>query len=160
MATFSVKSLLRLGTCDPRLQDIAKAALEICSVDFGIACGWRGEAEQNDAVRRKLSKTPWPTSNHNNMVGSEACSLAVDVLPYLRGRDLFSLSDLPKTDPNRPSDAEIEAAFRAVWDAFQSVAQKMGVRLRWGGDWDGDGKTRSQGDADERFVDLPHIEIR
>lgn len=28
----------------------------------------------------------------------------------------------------------------------------------WGADWDNDGKTKAQGDTDERFVDYPHMQ--
>lgn len=31
--------------------------------------------------------------------------------------------------------------------------------LRWGGDWDGDGKTKADGDKDEHLVDYPHFEL-
>jgi hypothetical protein len=33
------------------------------------------------------------------------------------------------------------------------VAATMGVKLRWGGDWDGDLNTR-----EEKFSDMPHFE--
>jgi len=33
----------------------------------------------------------------------------------------------------------------------------MGVKIRWGGDWDRDGQRVSR-DPDESFNDLPHIE--
>lgn len=34
------------------------------------------------------------------------------------------------------------------------VADELGIKLRYGGDWDGDKKT-----ADQSFNDLPHYEI-
>ncbi|MFT3704625.1 MAG: M15 family metallopeptidase [Agriterribacter sp.] len=30
--------------------------------------------------------------------------------------------------------------------------------LTWGADWDGDGKTKDEGDKDEHLVDMPHYE--
>lgn len=46
-----------------------------------------------------------------------------------------------------------------IWDAIHYhrfapyVTKHAGIR--WGGDWDGDGQT-----IDEKFVDLPHFEVR
>jgi hypothetical protein len=37
----------------------------------------------------------------------------------------------------------------------QGTAQKMGIPIRWGGDWSMDFIM-----ADERFPDLPHFELR
>lgn len=79
------QSKLRLATCDPRLQQLvtavaakvdAGALLPLVS-DISVACGYRGEAEQNDAYRRGASKTPWPRSKHNKVP-----ALAVDLWPY------------------------------------------------------------------------------
>lgn len=82
------ESKLRLATCDPRLQQLITAV--VARVDAGalahagvhdltVACGWRGEVDQNDAVARGASKTPWPKSKHNVRP-----SLAVDIWPYPR----------------------------------------------------------------------------
>ena len=35
-----------------------------------------------------------------------------------------------------------------------ATALGMGIKLRWGGDWDGDWQTR-----DNTFDDLPHFEL-
>jgi len=35
-----------------------------------------------------------------------------------------------------------------------NAAQEMGIRVRWGGDWDGDGSTK-----DQTFHDLGHYEL-
>jgi peptidoglycan L-alanyl-D-glutamate endopeptidase CwlK len=34
------------------------------------------------------------------------------------------------------------------------VAHELGIKIRWGGDWDQDGEWK-----DERFVDMPHYEL-
>jgi peptidoglycan L-alanyl-D-glutamate endopeptidase CwlK len=36
-----------------------------------------------------------------------------------------------------------------------AAAAELGVSLRWGGDWDGDGSRR-----DHSFIDLPHFELK
>lgn len=77
-------SKLKLSTCDPRLQQLVTAvvarvdagALAPLVTDISVACGFRGEAEQNAAFDRGVSKLRWPKSKHNTTP-----SLAVDVWP-------------------------------------------------------------------------------
>lgn len=40
-----------------------------------------------------------------------------------------------------------------------AAAEQLGVELRWGNDWDGDGVEVGP-DPDESFVDCPHYEIK
>lgn len=135
MPKFGKHSEARLLTCHPDLQRVLREAI-IDGPDFTVLCGHRGQADQDAAVAAGLSKTPFPTSKHNAQP-----SLAVDIAPY-------------------PIDWNDHARFRALADHVMAAAARLGVRLRWGGDWDGDGKTRQDGDPDERFVDLPHFELR
>jgi hypothetical protein len=44
------------------------------------------------------------------------------------------------------------------WREFAKFWIEQG--FRWGGDWDGDGKTKNDGDVDEMLVDYPHFEWR
>ena len=98
--------------------------------DFVIVCGHRGEADQNAAVAAGNSKTPWPTSKHNLLPSD-----AADVAPY-------------------PIDWNDRIAFASLAGFIVGIAAAKGIKLRWGGDWDKDGAS-----ADEKFVDLPHIEV-
>lgn len=128
MPRFSDISKKRLLTCHPSLQAVCAEAIKL--TDFTIVCGHRGQKEQDLAVAQGLSKTPWPTSKHN-----QTPSLAVDVAPY------------PIDWTNRPR-------FLALAKTILGVGARLGIRLRWGGDFDRDGRT-----DDEKFVDLPHIEL-
>jgi hypothetical protein len=129
-------SVERLATVDARLRAVVEAVA--AQMPIMVVCGHRSRAEQDDVVRRGLSKTPWPRSRHNSMP-----SLAVDLAPLKGGR----------------IDWADTAAFVAVARAVLAAAAAQGVAIRWGGDWDRDGKTRADGDRDERFVDLPHFEL-
>lgn len=132
---FGRHSLARLSTCHQDLQHVLTEAIAT-GPDFTVLCGHRGKAEQDAACAAGLSKTPFPTSRHNSLP-----SMAVDIAPY-------------------PVDWNDYDRFRALADHILLTAARLGVPLRWGGDWDGDGKTRSDGDTDERFVDLPHFELK
>jgi peptidoglycan L-alanyl-D-glutamate endopeptidase CwlK len=128
MASFSPASLEKLSTCDERLQIVLKEAIR--HFDFTVTCGHRGQADQDRAVAEGKSKTPWPTSKHNSFP-----AMAVDVAPY-------------------PIDWNDLLRFAYLAGHIMECAAQMGIKLRWGGDWDRDTRV-----SDERFKDLPHFEI-
>lgn len=61
--------------------------------------------------------------------------LAVDVVPY-------------------PVDWDDRERFAYFAGIVKGIAFSMGLEIRWGGDWDQDGKT-----LDEIFSDMPHFEL-
>lgn len=126
-------SLNKLGECDVRLQQLAMRAIEDSPYDFGITCGHRDKVEQDRCCAAGLSKTPWPTSKHNAYP-----SKAFDFAVY-KGAQI---------------DWKDESAFRAVAHHIQAIAKEMGIKVRWGGDFN-----RNGDETDDRFVDLPHIEL-
>jgi hypothetical protein len=128
MPKYSKQSAGRLSTCDPRLQDVFNEVIK--HFDCSVLQGHRGQIEQNECVRRGTSKTPWPKSKHNSIP-----SKAADVAPY----------------PIDWSDRERFAHFAGF---VLGIAVLKGVKLRWGGDWNQDRKTK-----DERFFDAVHFEI-
>ena len=128
---FSKKSRERLETCDPRLIKVMELAIQ--RIDFSVSCGHRGEAEQDAAVRDGHSKTPWPRSKHNAKP-----SRAVDIFPYPFKNEYWK-------QPQVWADQA-----KVVLDC----AAELGIRLRWGGDWNQDGNSK-----DERFYDGPHFEL-
>jgi peptidoglycan LD-endopeptidase CwlK len=109
MPTFGKISLERLKTCDKRLQDIAHAAIK--RTDFSVACGHRGEQEQNEAFARGFSKLKFPKSKHN-----KTPSLAMDLVPF-------------------PVDWKNLKRFDALAVIVKDEAARLGVKLVWGGDW-------------------------
>jgi len=127
MPMFSKRSLARLETCDHRLQIVMKRA--IARYDFTVLCGHRSKQEQEDAFERGASKLRWPNSKHN-----KTPSLAVDVAPF-------------------PIDWDDLGRFREMARIIMEEADKAGIKLRWGGDFNMNGK------PDDKFVDMPHFEI-
>lgn len=127
MPMFSKLSLARLETCDHRLQIVLKRA--IARFDFTVLCGHRNKQEQNDAFERGASKLRWPESKHN-----KTPSMAVDVAPF-------------------PIDWDNLERFREMARVIMDEADKAGIKLRWGGDFNMNGK------PDDKFIDMPHFEI-
>jgi peptidoglycan L-alanyl-D-glutamate endopeptidase CwlK len=109
MPTFGKLSLERLATCDPRLQDIAHAAIK--RTDFSVACGYRGEQEQNEAFARGFSKLRFPESKHNIKP-----SKAMDLVPF----------------PVNWKDID---GFKWLGKIVKEEAAKLHIKIRWGGDF-------------------------
>ena len=128
MYPWSPTSENRLISCHP---DIIKVANEVrLYVDSTVVYGFRGEAEQEEAFRRGDSMVHFPFSKHNKYP-----SRAIDLLPY--PIDWFDLRRL------------------YYFGGFVlGVANSLDIKLRWGGDWDGDFQVK-----DQRFNDLAHFEL-
>lgn len=128
MAVFSKLSLAKLQTCHPALQELLQEAIK--QEDFTVLCGHRNENEQEDAVRTKHSTQHWPNSKHNAIP-----SLAVDIAPY-------------------PVDWQDTARFARLAGYIERIAWEKAIPIRWGGDWNNNGRTK-----DERLIDMPHLEL-
>ncbi len=133
MPSFSQRSLERLATCDPRLQEILTKAIEI--YDFTILQGHRSKEEQDKAFAEGRSKVKWPNSKHNTYP-----SKAVDIAPWF--------SEQPHI---RWDDRE---SFVYLAGIIKGIAHSLGYTIRWGGDWDRDNDLK-----DQTFNDLPHFEL-
>ncbi len=129
MPEFGSRSEARLATCHPDLQRVVRTAIEY-GPDFSVLCGHRTREEQERCCREGRSQLPWPRSLHNRQP-----SLAVDIAPWPIDWD-----DLPR--------------FIFLAGYIMATAHRLGVELRWGGDWD-----RDYEQSDERFRDLPHFEL-
>jgi peptidoglycan LD-endopeptidase CwlK len=112
------------------------AAFVPAKFEFSLICGFRDKAAQEKAFIDKASTKHWPDSAHNNLP-----SPAVDVAPY----------DIDLKAPAWKDDLRI-ARLIGIFDARAIV---LGIPIRVGLDFDGDGKSR----GDESFIDAWHIEL-
>lgn len=125
---FGKSSLEKLETCDVRLRRLMHEVIK--HADFTVICGHRGEEEQNKAYREGKSKLQYPSSKHNKKP-----SVAIDIAP-------------------NPIDWKDERRFYYLGGLVTGIAKEMGIDIRWGGDWNGDGEIK-----DNRFNDLVHFEL-
>lgn len=128
MPKYSSRSKSRLATCDPKLQKLFNEVIK--HWDCTILEGMRDEETQNEYFRTGRSKLKFPSSKHNS-----SPSRAVDAAPY-------------------PIDWQDIERFRAFGGFVLGVAAALGIKIRWGGDWDGDRSFK-----DQSFNDLPHFEL-
>jgi peptidoglycan L-alanyl-D-glutamate endopeptidase CwlK len=131
----STISAYNLSTCTPGLQRLIGEAIRRAPrhLDFAVTCGHRDQADQDAAYRKGTSKKRWPESKHNRLP-----SRAVDVRP---------------ASPFSAEDWNDRIRFARLIGFIEGVALDLGIPIRLGLDFDGDGRT-----IDETFVDLPHIE--
>jgi peptidoglycan L-alanyl-D-glutamate endopeptidase CwlK len=98
--------------------------------DIAVICGFRDQEAQDRAVAEGRSEKPWPTSKHNRNP-----SRAIDLAPWPIDWD-----DLPR--------------FWFMGGVVLGIAHGMGIKIRWGRDWDMDMDFR-----DQRLNDFPHFEV-
>ena len=129
MPAYSEKSKAKLATCHPMLRTVFGAVIQ--AFDNTILCGPRGQKEQDAAFDSGRSRVKFPNGKHNQVP-----SLAVDTAPY-------------------PIDWKNIKRFIYFGGFVMGVAFALGIKLRWGGDWDSDTKL-----DDQNFNDYPHFELK
>ena len=147
----SKRSLSRLAGVDDKLVAVVKRAIEISQVDFMVLEGVRskeqcminyGKGRTAAQVQAKgvparyakpsAAKVTWL---NNPFASKHVTGKAVDLVPY-------------------PVDWNDLKKFDLIAQAMLQAAKELGVPVRWGADWDGDGKPRERGESDS-----PHFEI-
>lgn len=133
MPKFSKESIEQLDTCQPDLQILFIEVIK--HWDCKVIYGYRNKEEQDKAFAEGKSQKQYPHSAHNLLPSN-----AVDAVPYPINWETKNPKDL------------------ARWYAFAGfvlgVASQMGIKIKWGGDWDSDKDFK-----DQNFNDLVHFEL-
>lgn len=116
----------RLATVNPTLQAVVQRAFETVPFDVTVIEGIRSKERQAQLVKQGASKT----MNSKHLTGN-----AVDLAPY-------------------PVDWNNKERFNTLAAHVLAAAKELGVKVRWGGDWNQNGDWK-----DERFYDGPHFEL-
>lgn len=113
--SFSQKSLNRMSGVNPILVDVAKRAIQLTRIDFGIPehGGLRTAEEQKLLYDQKVSRADGYTNRSNHQSGN-----ALDFYAYVNGQASWEIEHL----------AQVAAA-------FLQAAIELNVRIRWGGLW-------------------------
>lgn len=134
MPSFGKKSKEKLDTCHPDIVRVMERAIKI--YDFTVLEGVRTPERQKELVDKGMSKT----LNSKHLPDSDGLSRAIDIAPY------------PVDWSNDPKNL---ARFYFLAGVVMACAAEEGVKLRWGGNWDGD-----QDFTDNPFFDGPHFELK
>jgi peptidoglycan L-alanyl-D-glutamate endopeptidase CwlK len=138
---FGKKSLEKLATCHPDLQKIMTRAINTTDVDFGISEGYRPLYRQKQLYEAGLSKID---GIKNKGMHNYEPSFAVDIYAYYDGKAKYNSHHLCYL-----------AGFIMKIASELLEAGEITHGLRWGGNWDGDGKIL----LDQSFDDMPHFEL-
>jgi peptidoglycan L-alanyl-D-glutamate endopeptidase CwlK len=114
------KSLERLVGVKEPLQNLIKSSIVDSPFDFSITCGLRTLEEQKVLVRTGKSKT---------MKSKHLTGDAVDIAVFVDGKLTWELK-----------------YYKQVATHIKKVANKMGIKITWGGDW-------------ASFIDGPHFQL-
>ena len=147
----SQRSLDRLVGVDERLQRVVKRAIELSKQDFMVLEGVRTREQcmtnygkgrtiaqcvakgvPAQYANPKAAKVTWL---NNPFASKHVSGKAVDLVPY-------------------PVDWNDLKKFDLIAQAMLQAAKELGVPVRWGADWDNDGKPRERGESDS-----PHFEL-
>ena len=130
MPRFGKRSRDRLRGVDIRLVNILNEVVKY--FDITVIEGLRSQARQNELVAQGKSKTKF---------GKHVQGKAVDIAPY-------------------PIDWEARDDLHYLGGFVLGVAASMGVKLRWGGDWNASSTYQGKRTTkDNSFDDLVHFEL-
>ena len=130
MPRFGKRSKERLKGVDAKLQNVLNEVVKY--FDITIIEGLRSQERQNELVAQGKSKTKF---------GKHVDGKAVDIAPY-------------------PIDWKARDDFHYLGGFMLGMAASMGIKIRWGGDWNASSLFKGQRTTkDNNFDDLVHFEI-
>ena len=145
---FSKLSLDRLAGVHPKMVAVVKRALEIMSewqaagvntTDFMVLEGVRTPERQKELYAQGRTKpgkvVTWTLNSNHFRNKATGYGHAVDLVPY-------------------PVDWNDLKNFDRISRAMFQAADELNTPIRWGADWDRDGKPRERGESDS-----PHFEL-
>lgn len=127
---FGKKSEERLATVHRDLSRVARKALSLSPVDFGITEGIRSEEKQKQLVEEGASKT---------MKSKHLTGHAIDIACFVDGEVTWKLE-----------------YYQIVANAFALACDELKVNLRWGGSWKVNDFTLNE---ENKFIDAVHFEL-
>ncbi|OOH91844.1 peptidase M15 [Pasteurellaceae bacterium 15-036681] len=123
---FGKRSEENLNGVHKDLVKVARRALELSEIDFTVIEGVRSKAKQKRLYIQGATKT----MNSRHLTGH-----AIDIVPY-------------------PVDWNDLEKFGKLAKAMFAAANELKIPIRWGGDWNRNGRS-----DDEKFYDGPHFEL-
>ena len=135
----SARSLANLDGVHPDLKRVVRRAILRTDQDFTVIEGVRTPERQRRLYAQGRTapgpKITWTLTSRHFVNPATGYGHAVDLAPF-------------------PLDWSDPAKFDRIAAAMFSAAADLGVPLRWGADWDRDGKPRERGESDS-----PHFEL-
>lgn len=144
----SKRSLKNLEGVHPDLVAVVKKAIEITDEDFMVIEGLRTRERQKELFNSGKSKT----MNSRHLTGH-----AVDLAWWKDGGIRWNTNNLqPYYDLDSVAqydDGDYEG-YQEIGTSMLAAGAFLGVPIRWGADWDSDGRH-----DDHKFLDWVHFEL-
>lgn len=149
MSGFSPNSLDEIGTLVPELAKVLLRARACSKVPFEVSKGGGARTidKQREHFRAGRSKVNPDAYATKEALYAAAKHVVGPGAPLSRAVDLFV--------PGQPDGAYDKHALCYLAGIMDAAAASLGIKIRWGGDFDGDGLLLEGG----TFHDLPHFEI-
>lgn len=150
---YGQRSLDRLATVHPALRGVCMKALILSPVDLTVLEGARTYARQCELYAQGRTTIELIEAGVIGVTGRPDLPMVTRTLKsaHIPKADGFSYAvDLAPY----PIDWTDLARFDQMALAMFRAASALGVRIRWGADWDMDGKLRECGESDN-----PHFEM-
>jgi peptidoglycan L-alanyl-D-glutamate endopeptidase CwlK len=136
--SLSRRSLGRLEDVHPDMVLVVKRAIEISEQDFMVLEGVRTPERQRELYAQGRTApgqiVTW-TLKSNHFVQDDGYGHAVDLVPF-------------------PVDWADSKKFDAIAEAMFAASEELRVPIRWGRDWNQNGKPGEKGESDS-----PHFEL-
>lgn len=133
------KSQTMLEGVHPLMVAVVTRAIQLTAQDFLVLEGVRTKARQAKLYAQGRTepgdKVTWTLVSNHFVNEATGFGHAVDLCPY-------------------PVDWNTASKFDAIGKAMFQAAEELGVKIRWGADWDQDGNPRERGETDS-----PHFEL-
>lgn len=129
----------RIKVLHPKVRDVFKAFIEEAEegldITLRVVQGLRTIEEQNVLHAQGRTTPGQIVTNAKGGSSYHNYGLAIDVAVIEKGKLNWN------------------------WDYKKLRPYYKKYNLTWGADWDGDGKTKDEGDKDEHLVDMPHFQL-
>lgn len=136
--SLGAKSRANLKGVHPNLIAVVERAIQLTKQDFMVLEGVRTPERQKALYAQGRTKpgpkVTWTLTSNHFVNAKTRFGHAVDLVPF----------------PIDWSHAKLDVVSKAMFAA----AKELGVELRWGADWNQNGKAREKGETDS-----PHFEI-
>lgn len=133
------RSRKNLEGVHPKMVAVVERAIEITTQDFLVLEGVRTQARQDELYAQGRTtpgnKVTWTRTSNHFKNARTGYGHAVDICPW-------------------PVDWSKTSKFDAISKAMFQAADELDTPIRWGADWDRDGKPRERGETDS-----PHFEL-
>lgn len=143
--TFDTASEARLAQCDARLAGVFREAIKRAPFGFRIVQSARTMDQQRAYFQAGRSKVNPDAYDTLPALYRAAKHITGPGMPHSRAVDVA----LVGKDPYNKKKLTLLAGI------IRNLAQEVGLSIRWGGDFDKDGKPYEPG----TFIDAPHFEI-